>query len=292
MNAGSIRFTLAAFALAIAASGCSSWRYRGFLGTGDQVSGTLPSNKYYLSEVKFSRLSLDMAVGDSDFTQWIANYAYAPYLWHISDMDRRKGASYGADITDEIPDYCVRGADAPNIAKPIVLELVPKPEVKRGFLSFAFPLACTLGILPSNKERDIPFDIVVSFPDTGVAPCVIPAVMRMNSRFALSPLGSILYPTTEGAEACETLAGAFVLDERNDCLRRAFVKTAASAIKIAIARHENLPTAARAPIELDKDEAAIEFSEPTKVQIPDSDAAPKPAAPTPVEQSSEDEFFN
>lgn len=247
------RLALVAMATAMM-TGCSSWRYRGFLDEPHQVMAMSATKAYRIESVKFEDFRLDMAVGDNAVTQWVANKAYVPYFNQLADFDTRKGGSYVKDIAAEAKGFCCDAEDA----IPVRVRLLPHPEETRGFLSFLFPLSITLGIVPSNKARDIPFDVEVSFPDTGKVRTTA-GVVRIDSRFALSPLGSNRFPVLSGTEACETMAGTLIFDSRNDLLRLAFVKTIANAVKRAIAERENLAISDHAPVEYEKDEVVAQF---------------------------------
>lgn len=270
----------------LALTGCSSWRYRGFVDEPMQVSATSAKNAYRLNSVVFEDLKMDMAVGDNELTQALGNFVYAPYFRQLGNFDTRKGGSYVRDIAAEAPGFLTTDSDATAID----VCLTPHREETRGFLSFLFPLTITLGIVPSNKSRDIPFDIRVSFPDTG-AVRTSAAVVRIDSRFALSPLGASVYPTMAGTEACETMADYLVFDSRNDLLRKAFVKTVASAVKRAIAEREGLGLERHVSVEYEKDESAAAFK-PTEARAVREDPI------IPVEEKSkskeppQDEFFS
>lgn len=291
MKATNVNLARLAFGLAAVMTmpGCSSWRYRGFLDEAQQVDASRAKGAYRIESVEFGDFHLDMAVGDNSVSQWVANKAYVPYFNQLASYDTRKGGSYVADIAAAAEGFCSQAVDA----TPVKVRLLPHPEETRGFLSFLFPCAITLGVVPSNKSRDIPFDVEVSFPDTGKS-FTSAAVVRIDSRFALSPLGSNRYPTLSGTEACETMAGAWIFDSRNDLLRAAFVKTIASAVKRAIAEREGLAVSDHAPIEYEKDEVAAQFKpvelKPIKMDPLPAVDEPRPGHPM-TEKDIEDAFF-
>ena len=279
--------SIAVAALAVAAVGCTSWRYRGFVNEAKSAGNVKPERNYRIESVDFESFRLDVAAGDGKFTQWIANKIHTPYYYDFSEQEADKEmASFASDIATAARGYCSEALDA----IPIKVRFAPHREVSSGTWSSLFPLFCSLGIVPSEKTCDVPFDVQVTFPGDGRSR-TMSADLRVDSRAALSPFGSVRYEPTDGATACETIAGSWLFGERDEVLRRAFVKTVADAVKLAIAEHDGLATADRPAIVYEKDEDPVEFKSP--VLAPPASASVEPAAEKPVDAkaASVDDFF-
>lgn len=233
MIARRIPFCLAAITLALAVTGCSTWRCRGFLNTMEEPRSA-SRDDYVLTRVEFRKLAArEVSVRES-----------APWLAWASGQDALIGTSYLDDIS-KASGLTNVVADAVNVS----VSIVPVAERKDGEWSIAWPLLCTLGVFPCHLEQVIPFDVIVRFdskvksrpdiPPQSYATAVM-GLIRVDRQYGLTRMDMDPPPAAQSASAEVRDDGTVGTGRelRSERMRNAFVETVADAINYAISVRE------------------------------------------------------
>lgn len=212
-------------------AGCSTWRCRGFLDVNAMPSES-PKYVYRIEEISggidFRHLSLAN----------VEEREKMPRLAWLSEQSALVGTTYIDDIAQELGmTNAVPGATRIRIA------VVPVEERRLGRSTLAWPMCCSLGVIPAHLVDESSFDVIVQFIDENPSHVYSTAQVgqvRVDYQCGLSRLDMDAPPlavsTTSEIRDDGTIGTGRGL--RPQRLREVFVKTVAAAVRCAIAERE------------------------------------------------------
>ena len=210
---------------ALAMTGCSTWRCRGFIDTYDMPVDR-PLANYTLESIEF----LDLVAATADQENEVS-----PRIQWISQQDAMAGASYLVDIARETG-FTNASPDAVSVS----IVISPMQETKVGWGTVMWPLCCTLGVFPAHFTESVPFDVIVLFGDDGSVAHANVGQMLMDHQAGFSRFDMDPPPPAQGAVGEWRDEGTIGTGRglRQERVRDVFVKIVAAAVMRAVAHRE------------------------------------------------------
>ena len=228
-----MRLSAAWMTLTVLASGCSTWRCRGFLDEREMPAEKWQGN-YVIDSIRFPKV--DLSRDEDGTTLW-------PTLAWLAHQDGLVGTSYISDIGKELG----LTNDVPGVVR-VNIVVLPLAEERSGKKTVFWPMCGTFGVFPAHLTEQVPFDAVVQFvskdefgQDSNYATASL-GLVRTDYQCGLSRLDMDEPPDAPAAvgevrDEGTIGTGRNVRPERT---RDIFVKTLAAAVRKAIARRESL----------------------------------------------------
>ena len=213
-------------------AGCSTWRCRGFLDA-NTTPGESPKHVYRIEGVDGGGIDF-RHLSSAD----VEERKKAPRLAWLSEQDTLVGTTYLDDIAQELGmTNAVPGATRIRIA------VVPVEETRLGRSSLAWPMCCTLGVIPAHLVDEASFDVIVQFIEDNPSHVYSTAQIgqvRVDYQCGLSRLDMDTPPLAVSATSEIRDDGTIGTGRglRPQRLREVFVKTVAAAVRRAIAVRE------------------------------------------------------